>query len=146
MENKNLKEMSLKDLIMTHYAISKNISNMYAEINKIKKQRTEVHTTILEHADMQKHVENSSATRNNVCDKGDDKLTIKVNNNVNRSTGKKVIKSDDVGQIYNSVYQNQKPNKIVYSTNWNTEIGFCVAAVLLIVGYLVHSKNVKINL
>ena len=88
MENKNLKEMSLKDLIMTHYAISKNISNMYAEINKIKKQRTEVHTTILEHADMQKHVENSSATRNNVCDKGDDKLTIKVNNNaVNYNKG-----------------------------------------------------------
>ena len=88
MENKNLKEMSLKDLIMTHYAISKQISNMYAEINKIKKQRTEVHTTILEHADMQKHVENSSATRNNVCDKGDDKLTIKVNNNaVNYNKG-----------------------------------------------------------
>ena len=71
---------------------------------------------------------------------------IKVHNNVNRSTGKKVIKSDDVGQIYNAVYQNQKPNKIVYSTNWNTEIGFCIAATLLVVGYLVHSKNVKINL
>ena len=88
MENKNLNDMSLKDLIMTHYAISKNISNMYTEINKIKKKRNEIHTAILEHADMQKHVENSSSTRNNVCDKGDDKLTIKVNNNaVNYNKG-----------------------------------------------------------
>ena len=38
---------------MTHYAISKKISDMYTEINKIKKQRNEVHATILEHADMQ---------------------------------------------------------------------------------------------
>tara|TARA_B100000424_G_C22900602_1_gene478972 strand:- start:1 stop:435 length:435 start_codon:yes stop_codon:yes gene_type:complete len=107
MENKNLKEMSLKDLIMTHYAISKQISNMYAEINKIKKQRTEVHTAILEHADMQKHVENSSATRNNVCDKGDDKLTIKVNNNaVNYNKGNitDVLKKyfDEIGNKDNS--------------------------------------------
>ena len=27
-----------------------------------------------EHSDMQKHVENSSVKRNNICDKGDDKL------------------------------------------------------------------------
>ena len=33
----NLKDMSLKDLIMTHYAISKKISDMYTEINKVFK-------------------------------------------------------------------------------------------------------------
>ena len=109
----NLKDMSLKDLIMTHYAISKKISDMYTEINKIKKQRNEVHAAILEHADMQKHVENSSSTRNNVCDKGDDKLTIKVNNNaVNYNKGNitDVLKKyfDEIGNKDNSNQSSEK--------------------------------------
>jgi hypothetical protein len=109
----NLKDMSLKDLIMTHYAISKKISDMYTEINKVKKQRNEVHTTILEHTDMQKHVENSSSTRNNVCDKGEDKLTIKVNNNaVNYNKGNitDVLKKyfDEIGNKVNSKESSEK--------------------------------------
>ena len=109
----NLKDMSLKDLIMTHYAISKKISDMYTEINKIKKQRNEVHATILEHTDMQKHVENSSSTRNNVCDKGEDKLTIKVNNNaVNYNKGNitDVLKKyfDEIGNKDNSSESSEK--------------------------------------
>lgn len=109
----NLKDMSLKDLIMTHYAISKKISDMYTEINKVKKQRNEVHATILEHADMQKHVENSSSTRNNVCDKGEDKLTIKVNNNaVNYNKGNitDVLKKyfDEIGNKVNSGESSEK--------------------------------------
>ena len=98
---------------MTHYAISKKISDMYTEINKIKKQRNEVHAAILEHADMQKHVENSSCTRNNVCDKGDDKLTIKVNNNaVNYNKGNitDVLKKyfDEIGNKDNSSESSKK--------------------------------------
>ena len=98
---------------MTHYAISKQISSMYAEINKIKKQRNEVHTTILEHTDMQKHVENSNSTRNNVCDKGDDKLTIKINNNaVNYNKGNitDVLKKyfDEIGNKNNSSESSEK--------------------------------------
>ena len=98
---------------MTHYAISKKISDMYTEINKIKKQRNEVHTNILEHADMQKHVDNSSSARNNVCDKGDDKLTIKVNNNaVNYNKGNitDVLKKyfDEIGDKNNSSESSEK--------------------------------------
>ena len=86
---------------------------MYTEINKVKKQRNEVHATILEHDDMQKHVENSNSTRNNVCDKGDDKLTIKVNNNaVNYNKGNitDVLKKyfDEIGDKVNSKESSDK--------------------------------------
>ena len=71
---------------------------------------------------------------------------IKLHNNVNRSTGKQELKSEQVGDIYNAIYKNQKPNKIVHTSNWNSEIGLGVGFFIIIAIYLISSKNTKLNL